>query len=80
MSEQEVKKSVTQDAVSAKAADILKNLTLNEKAALCSGLTFWNTTPLENHGVPSVRMTDGPHGLRTLEWKGFCGTETGGKG
>lgn len=65
MSEQEVKKSVTQDAVSAKAADILKNLTLNEKAALCSGLTFWNTTPLENHGVPSVRMTDGPHGLRS---------------
>lgn len=43
---------------------ILKNLSLEEKAALCSGLTFWKTVPIENGDIPSVCMTDGPHGLR----------------
>ena len=44
--------------------DILKKLSLEEKAALCSGLTFWKTFPVESAGIPSVCMTDGPHGLR----------------
>ena len=64
MSEQEVK-TVSAENVDKKYVDILKKLTLEEKAALCSGLTFWNTTPIEKHGIPSVRMTDGPHGLRS---------------
>lgn len=44
--------------------DILKKLSLEEKAALCSGLTFWKTFPVESASIPSVCMTDGPHGLR----------------
>lgn len=44
--------------------EILKKLTLEEKAALCSGLTFWKTVPIDRVGIPSVCMTDGPHGLR----------------
>ena len=44
---------------------ILKKLTLEEKAALLSGLTFWNTIAIDKHKIPSVRMTDGPHGLRS---------------
>ena len=43
---------------------ILDSLTLEEKASLCSGLTFWKTTPVDRVGVPSVLMTDGPHGVR----------------
>ncbi len=43
---------------------ILAELTLEEKASLASGKTFWTTKPIERLGVPSVLMTDGPHGLR----------------
>lgn len=43
---------------------ILHDMTLEEKASLCSGLNFWDTKPVERLGVPSVTMTDGPHGLR----------------
>ena len=44
--------------------DILSRMTLEEKASLCSGLGFWETKAVERLGVPSVMMTDGPHGLR----------------
>lgn len=43
---------------------ILSQLTLEEKASLASGKTFWTTKPIERLGVPSALMTDGPHGLR----------------
>ncbi len=39
-------------------------MTLDEKAALCVGLTAWTTSPIERIGLPSLRMADGPHGLR----------------
>ena len=39
-------------------------LTLEEKASLTSGADFWTTKPLPRLGVPSIMMTDGPHGLR----------------
>ncbi|WP_229776853.1 glycoside hydrolase family 3 C-terminal domain-containing protein [Alicyclobacillus cellulosilyticus] len=39
-------------------------MTLEEKAGLCSGLDFWRTKPVERLGIPSILMTDGPHGLR----------------
>ncbi|MGZ7440309.1 glycoside hydrolase family 3 C-terminal domain-containing protein [Paenibacillus sp. TH7-28] len=44
--------------------DIIAKLTLEEKAGLCSGLDFWHTKGVERLGIPSVMMTDGPHGLR----------------
>lgn len=40
------------------------DLTLEEKAALTSGASFWYTKPIERVGVPAVMVTDGPHGLR----------------
>ncbi|NLP48695.1 MAG: glycosyl hydrolase [Clostridiales bacterium] len=43
---------------------ILEQMTLEEKASLCSGLTFWLTKPIDRLGVPSVWMADGPHGMR----------------
>ena len=46
------------------AERILKALTLEEKAALCSGRDFWHTKAVERLGVPGVMMCDGPHGLR----------------
>ncbi|MFA9398616.1 MAG: glycoside hydrolase family 3 C-terminal domain-containing protein [Clostridiaceae bacterium] len=39
-------------------------MTLEEKASMCSGLNFWNTEPIERLEIPSVMVSDGPHGLR----------------
>ncbi len=44
--------------------EILEQLTIEEKASLCSGLTFWKTKPIDRLGIPSVWMSDGPNGLR----------------
>ncbi|OAN43285.1 glycoside hydrolase family 3 C-terminal domain-containing protein [Microbacterium sp. H83] len=40
------------------------DLTLEEKASLTSGADFWTTKALDRIGLPSIMMTDGPHGLR----------------
>lgn len=47
-----------------KHADLIKQMTLEEKAAFCSGLDFWHTTGIERLGIPVVMWTDGPHGIR----------------
>ena len=43
---------------------ILRELTVEEKAALVSGTDFMYTNPIPRLSVPSLRMSDGPHGLR----------------
>ncbi len=47
-----------------KHADLIKQMTLEEKASFCSGLDYWHTPGLERLGVPVVMWTDGPHGIR----------------
>jgi len=44
--------------------ELVAQMTLEEKAGLCSGLDFWQTKSVERLGIPSIMMTDGPHGLR----------------
>lgn len=44
--------------------ELLQQLTLEEKAKLVCGKTFWNTYDIERLGVSSMMLTDGPHGLR----------------
>lgn len=46
------------------AKEILETLTLEEKASLCQGASFWFTKEIPEKGVPAIMMTDGPHGLR----------------
>ncbi|WP_054024410.1 beta-glucosidase [Bacillus sp. FJAT-28004] len=43
---------------------LIEQMTLEEKAGLCSGLDFWRTKGIERLGIPSILMQDGPHGLR----------------
>ncbi|MEZ4884139.1 MAG: glycoside hydrolase family 3 C-terminal domain-containing protein [Chitinophagales bacterium] len=54
---------------------LISQLTLEEKAALCSGLDNWRTKPIERLGIPSIMMTDGPHGLRREKGEGFGNSE-----
>ncbi len=44
--------------------NLISQMTLEEKASLCSGLNFWYLKGIERLGVPSIMVTDGPHGLR----------------
>lgn len=48
----------------AKAQQIVQALTTEEKIRLVSGRDAWTTQPLESASVPSIMLTDGPHGLR----------------
>ncbi|OJJ48910.1 hypothetical protein ASPZODRAFT_149888 [Penicilliopsis zonata CBS 506.65] len=43
---------------------ILSQLTLGEKVALTAGIDFWHTAAIERLGVPSLRLSDGPNGVR----------------
>lgn len=45
-------------------AESVADLTLEEKASLTSGASFWWTKGVERAGIPAVMLTDGPHGLR----------------
>ena len=47
-----------------KIKEIVAKMTLEEKAALTSGLDNWSTKGVDHLGVPKLRMSDGPHGLR----------------
>lgn len=52
---------------------LLVELTLEEKAALLSGVDFMYTNPVLRLSIPSVRMSDGPHGLRVQKEGGDNG-------
>ncbi|MCM3659219.1 glycoside hydrolase family 3 C-terminal domain-containing protein [Agromyces mediolanus] len=46
------------------AAELVAELTLEEKASLTSGASFWSTKAVERAGIPPIVLTDGPHGVR----------------
>ncbi|KAL2758751.1 glycoside hydrolase family 3 protein [Sodiomyces alcalophilus JCM 7366] len=43
---------------------VLKKLSNSEKVDLLAGIDFWHTKSLPQHGIPSIRLTDGPNGVR----------------
>lgn len=48
---------------------LISQMTLEEKAGMCSGLDFWHLKGVERLGIPSVMVSDGPHGLRKQDDK-----------
>lgn len=49
---------------------IISEMTLEEKASLCSGRDFWHSQNVDRLGIPSAMMCDGPHGLRKQKGEG----------
>lgn len=47
-----------------KHADIIAQMTLEEKASMCDGLDYWHSQPVERVGIRSISLNDGPHGIR----------------
>lgn len=47
--------------------EILRKMTLEEKASMVTGDDFWHFKGVERLGVPSLMVCDGPHGLRKQE-------------
>lgn len=47
-----------------KHPDIVKKMTLEQKAAFVSGYDYWHLEGAAELGLPKIMITDGPHGLR----------------
>ena len=47
-----------------KIRNLVSQMTLEEKAGMCSGADFWHLKGVKRLGIPSVMVSDGPHGLR----------------
>jgi len=44
--------------------ELVRQMTVEEKAALCTGASAWTSTPVERLGIPEMVVSDGPHGVR----------------
>ncbi|MCD7753340.1 MAG: glycoside hydrolase family 3 C-terminal domain-containing protein [Clostridiales bacterium] len=53
-----------------KHQDIISKMSLEEKCYYLSGKDFWSSRTVEHAGVPSMTLSDGPHGLRKQEGAG----------
>ena len=59
------------DDFSLRAKELVNRITLEEKATLLTGNGWWATHPIDRLGVPSISITDGPHGVRKSQGAGL---------
>ena len=53
-----------------RAEELVAQMSLEEKAGLCSGDGFWHLKGVGRLGIPAMMVTDGPHGLRRQDERG----------
>ncbi|BGP27283.1 hypothetical protein JCM10295v2_006247 [Rhodotorula toruloides] len=53
-----------EDFAQADLRDVLARLTVKERISLLAGPDWWTTTPIPRVGVPSIKVSDGPNGVR----------------
>lgn len=63
----DMKREEREDHLRKRVEEILAKMTLREKIALLSGRDAWRTVAIPRLGLPSLVMTDGPHGVRSTK-------------
>ncbi len=48
-------------------AELIAKMSIDEKISLVSGEGYWHTRSIPRLDLPSIHLTDGPHGVRKLE-------------
>ena len=59
-----IAQEINKEDLKIKVDKLVSELTLEEKASLCSGRDDWSTQPIERLDIPWLWLADGPHGLR----------------
>ena len=54
---------------------IVKKMSLEQKAAFVSGYDYWHLEEAPELGLPKIMITDGPHGLRKAKGKDYVPAE-----
>ena len=60
---------MTNKEMQEKAKNIVKKLSIEQKAKLLTGEDFWHVHGVSDFGLEHIQMSDGPHGLRKQEGK-----------
>jgi len=61
----EVSMNASKSSIEVRSEELLAKLTLEEKVSLLSGADWWSTVAIERVGIPSIKVADGPNGVRS---------------